>query len=162
MKLFVSYIFILGRRNVYKILQKNLPASFSSATTIGRCIQKVNEPVREGQFYFYQLKIYLLERRIPMSVWVSEDATRINGRIQYDSRLDEIVGFVLLLNDKGLPTCGSFKATSAATIKKYFEDSTVANYAYVIMAQPLHDSAAGFCLAIFGSDNCFTATSVME
>ncbi|KAE8741647.1 hypothetical protein FOCC_FOCC012850, partial [Frankliniella occidentalis] len=82
---------------------------------------------------------YLLVKNYPLSVWISEDATRITGRIQYDP-----------------------KTTSADTITAYFEKATRAANIYTIMAQPVHDKSAAFCLCIFGTDNKFTHEQVVK
>lgn len=38
-----------------------------------------------------------------MSVWISEDGTRITGRLQYDPGSNQIVGLLLPLDENGLP-----------------------------------------------------------
>lgn len=70
-------------------------------------------------------------------VSISEDATRIIARIDYDSVSDRLVGFVLPCNDQGLPKVDSFLATTFESIQKMFESSQCSKYAYVYMAQCL-------------------------
>lgn len=94
LKLFASYIFILGGRDLYRTLHKNLSLSLPSPSTVSRNIQQINQPIREGVFRFHELKTYLSDRDLPLCVWISEDGTRITGRIQYDSRFNQVVGFV--------------------------------------------------------------------
>ena len=47
-------------------------------------------------------------------------------------------------------------------IGSYFQQHTVAKYAYVYMAQPLKEGVPSFCLACIGSDNKFSATDVLQ
>lgn len=146
LKLFASYIFVLGGRNTYETLQKNLPNCLPSITTIERSMKTINEPIREGEFCFAELKTYVQERSLPMAVWISEDGTRITGRIQYDSRFNQVIGFVLPFDDNGLPIIGTFAATSSEEIREYLQNGRIANYVYVIMAQPLQEGISAFCL----------------
>lgn len=162
LKKFASYIFIMGSKNVYETLEKNLPGSLPSTTTIGRSLKKYSKPVKEGDFRFQELKKYLQDRSLPSKVWISEDGTRITGKIQYDSLNDQISGFVPPFNHRGIPIVGSFPAETAEQIRSYFLSSKIGNYAYVIMAQPLHEGVAPFCVAFFSSDNRFTGAQVIS
>lgn len=136
-----------GGRSLYETLQSNLPDSLPSVTTIGSCIKKFNSPIREGEFRFHELKIYLTERCLPLIVWISEDATRVTTRIQYDPHYNDVVGFVLPFNSDGIPITGSYEASSAQAITDYFDTAPISNYSYVIMAQPLQEGVEAFCLA---------------
>lgn len=57
---------------------------------------------------------------------------------------------------------GSYPATSAEKICSFFEKCDTSNYVYCIMAQPLCDNASVFCLAMFGTNNKFTASQVLK
>lgn len=162
LKLFASYLFVMGGRSVYETIEKNLPGSLPSSATVGRCLRDFNESVLEGEFRFEQLRQYLEEKSLPKVVWISEDGTRVTGKIQYDTRNNQISGFSLPFNNHGVPICGSFPAESSEQIQDYFASNTIANYAYVIMAQPLHEGVAAFCLSFFGSDNRFKADQVLQ
>lgn len=122
----------------------------------------INEPIREGEFRFAELKTYLQERSLPMAVWISEDGTRITCRVQYNSRFNQVVGFVLPFDDNGLPIVGTFAATSSEKIREYFQSGRIANYVYVIIAQSLQEGVPAFCFSFFGSDNRFTAIDVIR
>jgi len=87
--------------------------------------------------------------------------TRITGKIEYDTKSNKVIGFVLLF-ENGCPLYNSFPETSAKTIAEYFQTGIRANYAYVIMAQSLDDKAPPFCVAIYGTDNRFTNEDVMS
>lgn len=162
LKLFATYLFTVGGRSLYETLEKNLQGSLPSISTVERAIRNYNEPIKEGEFRFHQLQKYLEDRALPNTVWISEDATRITGKVQYDPRFNQISGFTLPLNEQGVPVCDSYPATYSKEIEDYFKTGTTANYAYVIMAQPLQDGVTAFCLAFFGSDNRFTAEDVLR
>ncbi|XP_043289665.1 uncharacterized protein [Venturia canescens] len=159
-KLFSTYLFTIGGRMLYETLYANLP--IPSLSTISRVIGNSGCDIKEGVCRAKELKEFLVGRNLPLIVWVSEDATRITGRIQYDTRSNQLVGFVLPLNQKGMPVCGTYPATSASKIVENFEKGTIASLAYVIIAQPLIENAPSFCLSIFGTDNKFYATDVLN
>lgn len=73
-------------------------------------------------------RIKKILRRLEPLVWISEDATRITGRVQYDSLSNELIGFVLPLSSNGMPVRGIYKARSAREIEEHFKgNSTVAH-----------------------------------
>lgn len=83
LKLFSTYIFMLGGRLLYETLYKNL--LLPSPTSISRYIQKTGQKIVEGELRCDLLKSYLREKNLPSIVWISEDATRITGKVQYNS-----------------------------------------------------------------------------
>jgi len=58
----------------------------------------------EGRFRFNDLARHIANHNAP----VGEDATRVIGRVDYDSETDRCVGFVLPVNDHDLPITDSF------------------------------------------------------
>lgn len=147
----------------YQSLQSNLQSVLPSISSTDRHISKSDAYVVEGALRVDELKQYLAQRQLPNIVALSEDATRITGRIQYDSRSNEIIGFVLPLDSiTGMPIPHSYKARNAEEILRHFSNANpIANYAYVVMAQPLAD-VAPFCLMVFGSDAKFSAENVIN
>lgn len=145
----------------YETVQKNLEFSLPSLSSINRYIQSANCRVNEGVLRSEELAIYLNERDLPPVVILSEDATRIIGRPQYDSSTNQIVGFTLPLNkSNGMPIPYSFPARNFNEIHKHFTGgNNVANFLNIIMAQPVADSQP-FCLIAYGSDNCYSASDV--
>ncbi|KAK3909541.1 Protein translocase subunit 2 [Frankliniella fusca] len=118
--------------------------------------------MKEGKFRFDALKEHLQSRNAPLEVFISEYATRITGRIQYHPSTNQIVGFVLSLNSHGIPIVGSYPATCAKEMGRYFKECETSNNAYVIMAQPISSDAPPFCLAIFGTNSKFGACHVVK
>lgn len=78
-------------------------------------------PRNGGNSCSNELLNYLKERKLSLVVSLSEDATRITGRLQYDSVTNEVMGFVLPINSRnGMPIPFSFKARNALEIAKHF------------------------------------------
>lgn len=97
LKLFSTYLFVVGGRITYETLAANLP--LPSMSTIMRTISSSSVTLIEGCCRTAELKNFLQDRHLPLAVWLSEDATRITGRVQYDSGTNQLVGFVLPLAD---------------------------------------------------------------
>ena len=116
----------------------------------------------EGTFRFDDLSKHITDHNAPKIVSIGEDATRVIGRVDYDSETNRCVGFVLPLDDHGLPLVDSFLVTSFAAIEKSFSSATIAKYAYIYMAQPLGAVVPPFCLACLGTDQRFTAQHVLQ
>ena len=99
-----------------------MPIASPSLRTVQREVQNEYKTISEGYFQFDGLEKYLTQHRISHKVVsISEDATRIITRIDYDSELDRLVGFVLPCNDQGLPLVDSFLATTFESIQNMFE-----------------------------------------
>lgn len=109
------------------------------------------------------LKKFLISRDLPFTIWLSEDATRIVSRIQYDVATNQLVGSVLPMNaENAIPICWSFIATSAEEMERIFQNNKVASYLYVIVAQTPVLNQPPFCLQIFGWDNCLLGDQVQN
>lgn len=107
--------------------------------------------------------LYLSSRSLPLIISLSEDATRIVDRIQYDSRTNQIIRFVPPINAiNGLPVPYTYRARNTAEIAEHFvDDCAVASFLNVIMAQPVTSRAVPpFCLLLFGSDNKYSSDDV--
>lgn len=125
-KQFSSYIFMLGGRLCYETLQKNI--GLPSPSSISRYLKANGPVVTEGVLRCEELKTYLTDNNLPLYVWLSEDATRINGRIQYDSNTNQLIGFVLPFDSNGMPISSTYMARSATEIEKHFlNKSTIAS-----------------------------------
>ncbi|GAB0086861.1 hypothetical protein DMENIID0001_010600 [Sergentomyia squamirostris] len=85
-----TYLFCTGGPMVYEILSVNL--GLPSKQSIYSCLRNFSYKIVEGKIYADELKNYLEERNLPKVVWISEDATRIVRKVQYDHEDDQIVG----------------------------------------------------------------------
>lgn len=153
---------ILSGRMAFNSLHANLLGCFPSISTMNRYIHRSDHAVVEGELRIDELKVYLKERNMPMWVSLSEDATRVDNRLQYDARTNQIIGFVLPTNHNGLPIPFQYKARDVQEILTHFsKDIPIANFVNTIMAKPLGDASA-FCLLIFGSNSKYSALDVAK
>ena len=88
--------------------------------------------IDEGSFRFDEVKKHLDRYKAPAVISIGEDATRVVGRVDYDSEIDRCVGFELPLNEHSLPIVDSFIAVSFPVMEKMFYNHTIAKYAYII------------------------------
>lgn len=160
-KLFCAYIRMTGGAIAYESMSKNL--GMPSISTMNRFIRNNAKPVIEGECRFNDLREFLDKRNLPRFICVSEDATRITGRIQYKKDDNEVVGFVLPLNQTtSMPESHHFKATSFDTIENYFNEETRSNLLYTFIAQTLQKDSPSFCFNLFGTNNSFTYLDVLK
>lgn len=154
---------ILCGRYAYEWMHKNMELCFPSTCSADRYIRKKSNNVIEGVIRAKELAEYLKVRNLPPYVCLSEDETGIAGTVQYDSRTNELIGFVLPINEQnGMPIPHSFRARSATEILQHFvDDHAVGSNANVVMAQPL-GRVAPFCLLIYASDKKYTGENVAD
>lgn len=160
LSLFCSYLFTIGGRLMYETLHANLP--IPSLSTVSRLMNTNVSDIEEGICRFKELKNFLVTRQLPLIVWISEDATRILEKVQYDSQTNRLVGFVLPLSSNGFPKPDAYIAESAAQIEHSFKTGKTASLAYTVMAQSVHSHSPTFCFCLYGTDNKFNYKNVRE
>lgn len=163
-KMFAAYIFMLCGLLAYETLNANLPLSIPSTSTVRRFITNQGPRVIEGEMRTDELLKYLKDRKLPLQVSLSEDATRITAKISYDPTTNQLIGFALPLDENGMPIKFSFPARSTSEIRSHFINPSnfVSSTAYVQMAQPLDENTPPFCLMLYLIDNTFTANNVLK
>ena len=160
-KKFAMALFLFAGPLSYEFLHQNIPQALPCVRTIQTAIYSEYQIIDEGLFRFGQLKEHIDRYKAPPFVSIGEDATRVVGRVEYDCATDRCVGFVLPLNNDGLPVIDAFVAVSFPAMENMFRKVSVAKYAYVYMAQPLWQNVPPFCLACFGTDNKFCAKDLL-
>ena len=160
LKKFATALFICMGPLAYELLQRNLHQALPSLRTIQRIVHANYDAMNEGEFWFDGLATHIAKYNTTNIVTIGVDAICIICRVEYDSKTNRCVGFVLPLKN-GLPEIDSFLATSFDAVERMFADHTIARYAYVYMAQPLDHNIPAFCLACFGTNNKFTAEHVL-
>lgn len=134
-----------------------------SLRSVERIVSSDHPPICEGEFRFDQLVDHLKSYKAPMVVSIGEDATRLISRVEYDSVTNCLVGFVLPVDDHGIPKCDRFVASSFETIEEAFDVGTKSKFAFLYyMAQPVRENIPAFCLSCQGTDNKFTADLVLK
>lgn len=167
LKLFLAYNRMLSGKLAYETFKANAKHSIPSLKTIDRYIARIKSTAIEGVLRIDELWKYLTDQNLPLYVSISEDQTKITGRVQYDPKTNKIVGFVLPLSKvNGMPITSGNIARSASAIEHCFynvntgDEIKPAQYVNAIMAQPLVKGIPAFCLSIFGSDGTFTSEDV--
>lgn len=147
----------------YNTVQLNLPGCFPSISTTNRYIHRTDHTIIEGELRTKELYDYLVENKQPLWVILSEDATRVSNRVQYDIRSNQLIGFVLATNESTrMPIPFTYKARNACEILNHFsKDLSVAHQVNTVMAQPL-GGAPAFCLTVFGSNNIYSSQTVAK
>lgn len=108
------------------------------------------------------MKSKLKQDGLPYKVWISQDATRCTGKVQYNSKTNELVGLVLPTNKNSMPIANSFQADSLEDIVTHHEQNSLSSLLYVYMAQPLAKDSPAFCICIFGTDNKFFTEDALK
>lgn len=163
-KRFVVYQRILSGRKGFQSLQLNAKGCLPSISTTNRYIHRLEHAVIEGELRSNGLVNYLNERNQKLFVVISEDATRVENRIQFDSRLNQLIGLVLPTNElSGMPVPFAYQAGTANEILQHLSNGgQTASFVNTIMAQPIGNTnnAAPFCLSVFGTDGRYTSENV--
>lgn len=96
-----------------------------------------------------------------MRVWLSEDATSIVSKIEFDAKTNQMIGIVLPMNSStGMPIPFTYLAKNEEEIQLNMQKSK-SNYVYIVMAQPLAINVPPFIFQLFGTDNKFKAAQVL-
>lgn len=162
LKKFSTALFIYCGPLAYDFLQQNMSQGLPSLRTVQRIIHAQYKTLHEGVFRFDELLAHITDHNAPKIVSIGEDATRVIGRVDYDSETNQCVGFVLPLDVNGLPVVDAYLATSFTAIEAMFNSASISKYAYIYMAQPLASNIPPLCLACLGSDQKFTAQHVLQ
>lgn len=161
-KFIATYLRLISGPLAYDTIQRNLECCLPALSSVNRYIRKSSCNIVEGVLRKHELLLYLTERNLPLHVILSEDETRIVGRVQYDAKTNQVVGFTLPLNQTtGLPIPFRYNARNAEEIMSHFSiENSISSYLTVVMAQPLSQNVPAFCLLAYGSDNKYTAADV--
>lgn len=162
-KSLATYLRMLVGPLAYETIHRNLTTAIPSLSSTNRYVQKMNCRVNEGILRCNELNLFLEYRNWPKIVSLSEDATRIVGRVQYDRKTNQVLGFVQPIAARnGMPIPFSFPARNAHEIMQYFDGTkSESQLVNVIMAQPIGlEASYGFCLMLFSSDNKYTSDDV--
>lgn len=139
-KSFSTYIFVLGGRSLYEVLRQNL--SLPSVSTVLNHISKEKTTVEEGFLRIDELLTFIKDRKLSPNIWLSEDQTRVVSKVEYDSKTNQLVGFVLPLSSTtGMPIMSSYPANNAFNMVNSFNSSEISSLVNVIMAHPIEDGA---------------------
>lgn len=126
-----------------------------------RYINENQSTIVEGELRCKELKRYLEALKLPMSVWLSEDASAIVSKIEFDHRTNQMIGIVLPIEaSTGMPIPFSFLARNVEEIQSNMKQNKSVSL-YLVMAQPLAINAPPFILQLFGTNNKFKTKDVI-
>lgn len=125
-------------------------------------INEEKQKIVEGQLRCSELSEYLRKIDAPRKIWLSEDATGIVQKTEYDPTSNQLVGLVLPTDKStGMPVPFTFMARSANEISSHMTKA-MASLIYIVMAQPLKENAPPFLLLMYGTDNKFKTVSDLQ
>lgn len=162
-KYYSIYSYITSGKMSYKTTSKNL--AVPSINSVARYVCKNGPTIVEGEFRVQQLVNFLESFNLPKVVWLSEDATGVEGRIEYDPTTNQIIGLNLPLDERtGLPLTYSYLAKSASEIQCHMmkENEEKSKLVYVILAQSVKENFPAFPLLVFGTSNKFMSIDVIN
>lgn len=125
-------------------------------------INQNKSQIVEGELRIKELLHYLETLKLEKCVWLSEDATGIVAKVEFDPKSNQMIGLVLPTDSTtGMPIPFSYMASNESEIYSNMKSSTSTNV-YLVMAQPLMKNIPAFVLQLFGSDNKFTTQNVLR
>ena len=162
LKKFATLLYIFSGSMAYEFIQSNMPEALPSLKSVQNIVHHHYAKVEEGIYRYDDLVVHLKKYDSPFLVAIAEDATRIVQRVEYDPQTNRCVGFVLPVDDNGIPKTNAFIANTFEEIEKMFTDYSIAKYAYLYTATPLKEGVPSFTLACIGTDNKFTFEQVLK
>lgn len=163
-KMFACFIKLIAGLLAYETLHANLPLCLPSTSTVDKFMKDNGPAIIEGKLRTEELITYLKDRNLPLRVDLSEDATRITAKVEFDPKTNQLVGFALPSDTNGMPIPLSFDASTAKVIQDHFSnpDNYVSSSVVVVMAQPQSETVPPFCIQLFLTDNTFTAEKILS
>ena len=147
-KKFGAALYCLVGRSGFELLQTNLGSALPSISTVQRLV--TTKKVKEGKFYFKELKNHLEEWKSPPYVNIHIDDTRVKALIEYDSVNDKFIGFCF---KDAIPDLEMFRFQTFDEIKDAFKNNTKAKYAHCIVAKSVEVICPSFILCVIGTDS---------
>lgn len=164
-KMYATYVRMFAGPKLYNFIHRNLEHALPSLPSANRYVQKTNCRVIEGIVRSEELIDFSKQRNIEPIVALSEDATRIVGRIQYDIKINQIIGFALPISEQnGVPIPFSYPGRSTNEIIDHFSLGNIpSSFVNVIMAKPITtQKTPSFCLLLYGTNNDYTSFDVCK
>lgn len=161
LKLSAIWLYLAAGEKPLTFLYQNL--GFPSAESVRHWFHTEFQAITEGEIRTLELCEFIRRHNFPKFVWIGEDATKITAKMEYNHQDDEVVGLAKPLHPlTGFPLQKMFPAKSLGTMKQFSDKYPVANYVNAILAKPLVENAPSFTLALFGTNNDFSAKDVTK
>lgn len=160
---FAMNSFLLGGRQHYEILHANLgKGAFPATRTIEKKLNEYDILVPEGEIYLKSLLDVLQKRNLPKVVCISEDATAVVQKREYNKSTNSIIGSSGQLQENGFPDSSKFIVKTVGDITSHFDLFEIATVVMVVMAKPLGENSPAIPICSFGSNNKFNAGDVQR
>lgn len=118
--------------------------------------------ITEGELRINGLNKYLENLNLEKYVWLSEDATGIVTKVEFDPKSNQMIGLVLPTDPvSGIPIAYTYLASNEEEINKNIKCAK-STHVYFVMAQPILKNVPPYILQIFGNDNKFTTQNVLS
>lgn len=134
LKKIFAYIKLKSSNGLYQFLYHN--DIIPSASTAAREQYKIYQKMVIGEIYVDELLKFLTERSLPLSVGISEDATRVKSQINFDLETKQLIGLVTPCSANGLPDKNQLIASTPADIIEKIKSRPKANCIQTIVATP--------------------------
>ena len=161
-KQFATALFVYSGPIAYNFMHKSIPEGLPSLRTVQRLVHSNYTFQMEGVFQFKALEEHLHLYNAKKIISISEDATTLIGRVDYDKETDKLIGFVLPSNNEGIPLSESFIAISFNFVQETFSTAEIGKYVLVYMAQPLEENFPAYCLICAATDNRYNAELIIK
>ena len=147
-KKFGAALNCLVGKSGYDLLHTNLGTALPSISTVQRLV--TTKKIKEGVFYFNELKDHLQEWSAPLCVNIHIDDTRVKNLVEYDSVSDQYIGFCL---NGTVPPPDQFRFETFEEIKSAFENNATTSYAHCIVAKSFDIMCPSFILCVIDTDS---------
>lgn len=125
-------------------------------------IHKRKENITEGELRCEGLAAYLKKLNAPSQIWLSEDASGIVSKVEYDNKTNQLIGLVQPTSQNtGMPIPFSFVPQTVTDIEALMKGNAKSTLVYLVLAQPLMKNVPPYILQIYGSDNTFKSKDVL-
>lgn len=136
-KKIAAYLLIRDGKKQYNFHSVNM--NFPELSTVRKFINREMELMAESILMFDNLKEFLEKRNYKMEVAVFEDGTKISERIEYDLKMNTLIGLVSPFHSvTGLPLANYHQADTALKIINAVNNNAKSSYIQIILAQPNH------------------------
>lgn len=141
----------------YKILQMNVEAP--SLSTLKRTLRTTFAP-SEGELVIHETIRCMIANGEQMYAWISEDDTKIQPRVCYNSSEDTVIGLCLPLGEDGMPRKAFFNFVSIAAVRAYLQSYPLSTYIKLVALTSLSPNARSYSILIYGTKGTDTYEGV--
>lgn len=160
---FSTLLLICAGPPTYEFIQSNCKGGIPSVPTVRRYLHTKSIKIRKGEFRFDGLQRHLELYNVSiLTIAISEDATRVIAKVDYDPEYNTLIGLVCPCDENGIPIADIYRFTNFDSVKDILENAEKAKLVYTFIAQPLQQHVPSFCLALFGTNIKFDSEDVLR